>query len=122
MNDAALMIAANSILRELPESDDVETVARAAMKEAQDDGADGHFWVFYVTSDDMRFRSAVGALLLKYKDDAEVKERIESEMRTIQALSSAMKGVPVDFAEVTAREEDSEPLGLMNLYREAKPK
>jgi hypothetical protein len=90
----------------------VDDLLRAAMK------ATRNHWL--VTTEDERFRAAVGAAMLLASDTD--KERIRREIETLKRFSAAMvaaqQGVVVDFASVLPLEEPKDVIGLMNLWRE----
>lgn len=110
-NENIIMIAATEAQSRIDTSKPLEEQARAAMEVTKD------FWLS--TDEDVRFRGAVGALLLANQDNPEATERIKTEMRALNTLSAAMSGVPVDFAQILPElEEDFKPIGLRKLWME----
>ncbi len=117
MSDAGIMISAQIIARDIRGARrgkaGPESVARIAFASCLKEASS---WM--LRNDDQKFRAGCGGMLLYYRDDDEVRERIEYELRMLQSLSAATSGVPVDFA--TVLREDLEPIGLLKIFREAK--
>ena len=110
-NDNLVMIAAKLAEAAARKSGDTfDERCEAAMREARD------FWL--TTDEDVRFRGAVGGLLLAYRDDPEITKRLEDEMASLKAMSAMLSGVPVDLERAVGRAEESEPLGLLKRWRE----
>lgn len=89
----------------------LEDMLRAAMK------AMANLWVS--TDDDLRFRGAVGGVLMVLGDrgDEEAAARINSELDALRSLSALFRGVPVDMERVAMPES---PIGLMKMWGDAK--
>ncbi len=118
-DQAVLSISCSAIvhdyLKPLPREAEEEKVLEAAFVGSFDDNC-----TWMVGDDDLRFRCGIGALLIFYKDDGEMTDRIKHELLLIQALSAAMRGVPVDFA---AMPEDGPGfVGMRKYYMAAKEK
>jgi len=81
----------------------------AAMKAAK-----GH-WL--VLDKDVQLRGAIAAVLMVLEEEGntEDSERIKKELGTLQALSAATSGVPVNFA---ALDLPANPVGLLKLWHE----
>jgi hypothetical protein len=76
-----------------------------------------------VTSDEERFRAAVGGVLLTYDQGSEEFARLQSEVQAIArmsaALTAAAAGVPVDWSSVTEGLEH-EPFNIVLMWRQTK--
>ncbi len=68
-----------------------------------------------VIDEDKQFRGAVGAVMLLVDD--ETRDRIELEMKTLNAMSAIFSGVPVDIERVEVAED---PIGLLKMWKELK--
>lgn len=73
-----------------------------------------------VTNEDDQFRAAIGAVLVTANE--EEKEKINSELKLLKALSAAATGVSVDFTQLFAQlpVSETEPLGLRGIWQEVK--
>lgn len=98
---------------EVPSPDNVKAVAREAMRHAHDEKC-----TWSCSSDDERFKSGVGALMLFFADAPDVTAIITHEMKILGALSAAMTGIPVDWVAIGDGPDGAEPYGLMGIYRE----
>ncbi len=99
------------VLRVLPEDTPLDEIVTAAMKAARRQDV-----CFMAPTDDEKFRIGCGALLLHFKDDRAMVERIEQELEVLRMLGAAQQGIPVDF---TAMHRLDEPLGLLGAFRAA---
>ncbi len=106
MNDAVIMIIADSAKRAAEGYLGFEEIAGAVFREAR------KAWL--TTDEEMHFKGGIAALLVLYRDDEEMTERLHKELQSLQNLSAAMSGVPVNFDHII--ESDFEPLGLMKLW------
>ena len=106
-SDMMVSIAAQSAQSAAEKEDTLEAKLRAAMKETL------HFWM--TNDEDIRFRGAVGAVLLCCSD--EEKERIEENLIALRSLSAMTAGVPVDPSGLKVPEK---PIQLLRLWKEAK--
>lgn len=95
----------------------VDKVVTESMREVKAN-PDKYVWMTAAT-DDALFRCAVGALLLIYKDDDSIRERIESELDVIKTMSAAASGIPVNFVALF-NEDRPEPLGLIKAFEAAR--
>jgi hypothetical protein len=107
------MFTANIVRQYLPRDSPLEDVVKSAFDNVHDNSKG---WM--LKDDDSRLLAATGALLIYYKDDTEVKSRIESELTLLRTLSAAATGVSVNFDAVV--EDDFEPVGLLQAYNESK--
>ena len=89
---------------------DVKELARITFEESR--GQNGG-WL--LSNDEDRFR--VGCATIYTLASEEDQERIEREMRMLNALGAAMQGVPVDFSSFGDNLEESDLIGLMRIYR-----
>jgi len=117
--DRLLMIPITALKNELERIPDfaakpIEERAKLAMKHVHSNNV-----CFMTPSDDQKFRSACGALILLSSEPEQA--RINRELRMLQTLSAAMSGVPVDFSSMCDDEDAEPPLGLMGIYRESIP-
>ena len=102
---ADLQIALMDAKRVAEGADTLEDKLIAAMNETR------NHWM--VTDEDKQFRAAVGAVMLLVDDDT--RYQIELEMKTLNALSAMISGVPVDIENI---ETPDEPIGLMKIWKE----
>ena len=107
--EAMILIAASDAQAHVDTSKPVEDQVRAAMEVTKD------FWMS--TDEEVRFRGAVAAVLLKNQGNEEVVERINTEMRALNSLAAMMGGVPVDM-ERAIPPEGFKPIGIRNLWME----
>lgn len=84
-----------------------EDKLRVAFKGARD------HWMF--TDEDEQMRGAIGAAMHHMTPEERV--RVEAELRALQALSAATRGVPVDFGSLEIPEN---PIGILKLWGDAK--
>lgn len=89
--------------------DTLEDKLTAAMNSAR------NHWM--VLDEDKQFRGAVGAVMLLVDD--ETRERIEIEMKTLNAMSAMISGVPIDIERVEVPED---PIGLLKMWKDLKEK
>lgn len=75
-------------------------------------GARDH-WMF--TDEDEQMRGAIGAAM--HHMTPEDKVLVEAELRALQTISAAARGVPVDFSAFQVPEN---PIGILGLWAEAK--
>ena len=87
--------------------DTLEDKLTAAMNSAR------NHWM--VLDEDKQFRGAVGAVMLLVDD--ETKRRLELEMKSLNALSAMISGVPVDIEQIEVSED---PIGLLKMWKELK--
>ncbi|MGA2669975.1 MAG: hypothetical protein ABSF21_00940 [Dehalococcoidia bacterium] len=75
-----------------------------------------------VTDEEGQFRMAVGAVMIEATE--EERGRIETELKFLRGLSSAISGVPVDFGRLMEQlqkaKESHKLVGLKNLWDEVK--
>lgn len=88
---------------------DLDSRIQAAMKAAKN---------HWLTADENKQFGAAVAAIRDLSDD-ETKERIDEELRGLQALSALLSGVPVNMEAVSMA---TEPLGLMKIWKELKEK
>lgn len=93
----------------------VEELAPVAMRLCRDETH-----AFLSRSDEETFKIGVGALLLFFKDDHEVRRRIEHEVRMLSALSAATNGLPIDWGSLV-NDDTPKLIGLIGMYRDSKP-
>lgn len=114
MSDAGLAIIAAECKSACANEPDFEQRCRKAMKAV----ADSH-WMFPGPShEDLRYRGAVGAVLMSPETTDEEKERIKYTLSMQRALSAAMSGVPVNMESVLR--EGIEPAPLVAWWHESK--
>ncbi len=77
------------------------------------------FWWAYNVSDDMRFKTAIGAVLLQRKDDEEFREEVKYQMRALASLSALISGLPIDMSSALDGERGEPPFQLMAMYKES---
>ena len=106
-SDTMVSIAAMSAQAAAEKGDTLEDKLRAAMRETM------NFWM--TTDEDVRFRGAVGAVLLCCSE--EEKTRLEEELMALRSLSAMTAGVPVDPSRLKVPEN---PIRLLKLWKEAK--
>jgi hypothetical protein len=92
---------------ELKAASTAEEKLRIAFK-----GARNH-WMF--TDEDEQMRGAIGAAM--HHMTPEERERVESELKALQAISAATRGVPVDFGAIQFPEN---PIGILKMWGDAK--
>lgn len=105
--DMMVSIAVQSAQSVVAKEDTLEDKLRAAMRETM------HFWM--TTDEDIRFRGAVGAVLLCCT--VEEKVRLEDELRVLRDLTAMTAGVPVDPSGLKVPEN---PVQLLKLWKEVK--
>lgn len=111
-SDNAVLLSANAVysrLKELPKDSSVDDVMKVAFTAARSDDC-----AWLLTSDDGKFRAGAGALLLFYKKDDEMMQRIQHELTLLRTLTAATQGVPVNFG---ALDDDIKPLGMLKVFR-----
>lgn len=104
--ETTILVAITELRHTANKPGTLEERLKATMLEAK------NHWL--VTDDDERFRSAIGAVLLESTEEEQA--RINSEMRVLNVLSAAMRGVGVDWSALEA-EADNEPLGLVQMWK-----
>ena len=92
---------------ELKAATTAEDKLRAAFK-----GARNH-WMF--TDEDEQMRGAIGAALHHMKPEERV--RVEAELRALQSLSAATRGIPVNFEAIEIPEN---PIGILKMWADSK--
>lgn len=108
-DDMVILLTAQSLQDSLPPPPaTLEERCKAAMKLARTDAA------FMCTTDDQRFRGAIGAVLLASNDVD--RAQINGSLDALKALSAAMNGVPVDFSQILGT--DPAPLPLLGWWHE----
>lgn len=114
MDDRKLALFAGMIKIELPATGSTEDMLRAAMRAVK------IHWHIAVESEDMQFRSAIGAVLLWLHEhgDTDTAARIVAELRMLSALSAACAGVPVDIAAALNGQIDQKLFGLLAIWKE----
>lgn len=75
-------------------------------------GARNH-WMF--TDEDEQMRGAIGAAM--HHMSTEDREIIEKELRALQAISAATRGLPINFEAVEIPEN---PIGILKLWADSK--
>lgn len=113
-DENAVLLTAGIIhaeLKKLPGETPIKDVVKAAFVASHTEDT-----AWMLSTDDGRFRAGVGGLLLRYKGDDEMTERITHELNLVRALGAATQGVPVNFEALS--NEDIQPIGLMKVYRE----
>ncbi len=106
-SDLMVSMAAQSAQFAAEKEDTLEDKLRAAMRETM------HFWMS--TDEDIRFRGAVGAVLLCCSDEEKV--RLEEELVALRSISAMTAGVPVDPSRLKGPEN---PIQLLKLWKEVK--
>jgi hypothetical protein len=111
MMNGLLAIACHEAECEAGKFTSLEDMVRAAMK------AMANLWIS--TDDDLRFRGAVGGVLMVLDKRGAVDdiERINSELEALRSLSALLSGVPVDMERVVMPEN---PIGLMKMWGDVK--
>lgn len=90
----------------------------AAMRAVRAANGSSLFWMSWAEpNDDMRFRAAVAAVLLK--SDAEDRRIIELSMRPLKAIAAMFSGVPIDVDAALAQTQDPECIPLMKLWHDS---
>ena len=69
-------------------------------------------------NDDLRFRGAIGGVLLAEETTEEEKERINRSLRALNTISAMQAGVPVDIEEFLRGNDDIEPLPLVKIWND----
>lgn len=111
MDFVQLQIAAQSVL--VPAEGTVEDKLRAAMEYVINHPRDV-FWMSTGPDDDMKFRAAVAAVLIKGNITAEEKRLVERSLNVLQSVAAMLNGVPVNIEAL-----DMEGvIPLMKIYRE----
>jgi len=111
MSDTLILIAATEAKGAVDVSRPLKDQARQAMN------ITNSFWLS--TDQEVRFRGAIAALLLANKGNEEITERINMEMRSLNALAAMTGGVPVDVERLVQEiPDDFEPVGFMGLWKE----
>ena len=90
----------------LEAAETAEEMLRIAFKGARD------HWMF--TDEDDQLKGAIGAAMHHMND--EDKKRVKAELKVMNALGSAMSGVPVDFSAVEVPENS---IGIRGLWLES---
>ena len=108
--DTQILIGALEAKRAAEKETTLEGKLRSAMSAMS---AMKNHWM--LLDEDTQFRVAIGGVLLL--TEGEEKQRIEDELNSLKILSSAMRGVPVNWGQVQAPKN---PIGLMKMWREMK--
>lgn len=111
--ESAVMLTANIVRQYLPTDGELEDVIKAAFDCVHDDDK-----AWMLADEDAKLLAGTGAVLIYYKDNDDMRERIEAELTVLRALSAATTGIPVDFGRLLNNE--LEPVGLLNAFRKAK--
>ena len=69
---------------------------------------------YMFTDEDIQFRAAIGAVLIVLDKDSDDYNRVLKEVHTLNTLSAALSGIPVNFNQM---EIDFEPIGPMKLWK-----
>ena len=104
---ASLLIVIAEAKSAAESKDTLEEKLTAAMNAAR------NHWM--VLDEDKQFRGAIGAVMLLV--DNETRERIELEMKSLNALSAMLSGVPIDIERVEVPED---PIGLLKMWKDLK--
>lgn len=107
-----LQNAAAAIRSHVPVGESLQNRLLSAMRYAREH--DDVFFMCGRLDDDMRFRAALGAVMLAGSE--EDKETIERSLKPMRMLAAAAQGVPVDFG---ALEDMGDLLPLMKLWKRA---
>lgn len=116
MNEAGLSIIASECQSACQGEPDLEKRIQKAMSAV----AKGHWMFCGDHEDDLRFRGALGSVLLSPETTPEEKERITDTLKQLRSLSALMQGVPVDTEMMLKEQEDHPPLPLIKWWHEAK--
>jgi hypothetical protein len=114
MNDVGLQIAITLIRDKLPCDLSLEERLSFAMRYARENERD-LFWMFGNTTDEMRLRAAIAAVMVGGTD--EEKDLITESLKPLKMLSAAMSGVPVDFSALDGMPDNIIP--IMELWNES---
>jgi hypothetical protein len=104
-----LLIAIHEAKAAIDPTQPIEVQARAAMNAVKD------FWL--TTDDDLRFRGAIGGLLLANEKNERITKQITTEIKILRDLNAMMTGVSVDTLHMMPP-KDFEPIGLGKLWLE----
>jgi hypothetical protein len=89
---------------------------KSAMKAAR------NHWA--ITDEDMRFRTAVGAVMLVYGQGSDEYDQLLAEVQALAKFNAAIRaaeaGVSVDFAALASEYEGKPVIGLLKLWDESK--
>lgn len=112
--DNSIMLGITELRQSVDSGQPLKERLKIAMRSAL------HHWL--ITNEEDQFKTAVGAVMVEATE--EERELIEVELKFLQALSAASRGIPVNFAvlmeEVQEKKETHELIGLKNLWDEVK--
>ena len=113
-NMVELQIAAASLRGRFVNEGALPDRIKAAMVAVRKAPEQDVFWMCGRVDDDMKFCTALAAVMLQGDDDD--REMVTRSMRPLQALSAAAQGIPVDFASLLSDADELIP--LMKLWHE----
>ena len=111
MSNTELAIAAQIMQPACKGEPDLIERIKKAMTEAQS------YWAS--TDDDLRFRGALGAVLLE-TSAADEKQRLEGSIKALKNLGALFSGVPVDLERMVAELDEVEIIPLHQMWQDAK--
>ena len=114
MNDVLMQMAVTLIRNSLPDDLSLKERLSFAMRYAREN-EDNLFWMFGSTTDDMKLRVAIAAVMIGGTD--EEKDLITESLKPLKMLSAAMSGVPVDFSALDDMPDNIIP--IMELWNES---
>ena len=113
MSDIELTIAANAV--KVDSDKPLKERIQGAMRYVRDHEHD-IFWMSGRVNDDMRLRTALGAVLLKATESE--RDIISRSLKPLKMLAAAAQGIPVDFG---ALEQSDDLLPLLGMWHETAP-
>lgn len=116
MADVGLSIIASECESACKGEPDLEKRVQKAMAVV----AKGHWMYCNDDQDDLRFRGALGGVLLAPETTQAEKDRITGTLKQLRSLSALMQGVPVDTEAMLKEQEEHPPLPLVKWWHEAK--
>lgn len=77
---------------------------------------------YMITGEEMQFRCAIGVLIvtLLHHERHEEHRKVVEELRGLNAISAAMQGVPVDFAQLHEEDGGRDWVGLVRIWQEVR--
>lgn len=116
MTDVGLFIISTECKAACEGEPDLEKRIRKSMAAV----AKGHWMFCSDHEDDLRFRGAIGGVLLAPETTQEENDRITDTLKQLRSMSALLQGVPVDTETMLQEQKDHPPLPLIKWWHEAK--
>lgn len=103
MKDPGLAIGIAILGQQIPSDKPLEDRLRFAMQYIRKNWRDVLFMAYNADSEDLQFRTAVGAVMAA--GDADDLERLSTSLKPMRMLNAAATGIPVNFSDLPDPED-----------------